>query len=99
MIYDATNLPHPSHWGAYMKVNVRAAARMDCPFEVWTDEGVVSCEDGWLVLDDHGNPFAVSAEEFEAIYRPAGDVLIMESKDQRMVRALDIMNRVRRLTS
>lgn len=80
-----------------MRITVRAAVRMDGPFEVWTDDGMVSCQDGWLVLDDHGNPFAVAAAEFERTYRPAGDVLVMERHDQRQIRALDILNRVRRL--
>lgn len=97
MIYSREHLPHPSHWGPYMKITVRVAARMDGPFEVWTDDGVVSCEDGWLVLDDHGNPAAVAAEEFEHTYRPAGDICIVERHDQRLVRVLDILHRVRRV--
>lgn len=95
MIYSAEILPHPSRWGPVVRIHVTAAARMDGPFEVWTDDGLVSCEDGWLVLDDHGNPYAVAAEEFERCYRPAGEVFIGKPGTSQVV-PLDIENRVRR---
>ena len=44
------------------------AVRVDGPFKVKTLEGELSCGDGWLCLDAHGNPYPVGADEFDAMY-------------------------------
>jgi hypothetical protein len=52
---------------------------MDGPFKLWTPEGMVYCEDGWIALDPQGHPFAIDAEEFERKWHPAGDVFINDA--------------------
>lgn len=69
-VYSRENLP-TGEWGRYVKRIATKAVRMDGYFEVWTDKGVESCEDGWLALDEHGNPFPVATAEFEQQYQPA----------------------------
>lgn len=71
MIYSRDTLPHPVRWEEFVKITTTKAVRMDGYFEVWTREGLMSCEDGWLALDSGGNPYPIAAEEFARIYRPA----------------------------
>jgi hypothetical protein len=77
--YDRTRLPCQD-WGSYVKITVTRAVRMSGYFEVWTREGLMSCDDGWLALDSKGNPYPIAADEFERIYRPAGQVWPTEPK-------------------
>lgn len=77
--YSRERLPCQD-WGEYVKITVTRAVRMPGYFEVWTREGLMTCHDGWLCLDAKGNPYPVAAEEFERIYRPAGDVYISHAK-------------------
>lgn len=78
--YSARHLPDVE-WGYVVRVTPSRAARMRGPFKVWTGEGVTYCEDGWLILDQHGNPFAVDVEEFERKWRPASDVFVVNPAD------------------
>ncbi len=45
--------------------NPITAVRIFGPFEVEIDDGVsMTCPDGWLALDPHGNPYAIPVDEF-----------------------------------
>jgi hypothetical protein len=55
---------------------VSKAVRMDGYFEVWTPRGLMTCRDGWLALDEHGDPYPVAAHVFARAYAPEGDVYI-----------------------
>lgn len=73
--YRLGHLPNVD-WGYYMRIVPFRAVRMTGPFRVWTPAGIVHCENGWLALDAKGNPYAISAEEFERKCRPTSDVFI-----------------------
>jgi len=52
--------PTPGIGGAVIR-----AVRIVGPFEVDIDDGVsMTCPDGWLALDPHGNPYAIPVDEF-----------------------------------
>lgn len=57
-------------WHDFRKMSITQAQRISGPFEVETLEGTMSCEDGWLALDSHGNPYPIAHHEFIAIYTP-----------------------------
>jgi hypothetical protein len=56
--------------GYYRKTATTRAWRILGPFRVETREGLMTCEDGWLAVDAHGNPYPIAADEFAAIYEP-----------------------------
>jgi hypothetical protein len=56
--------------GEYRKTATTRAWRVLGPFRVQTREGLMSCEDGWLAVDAHGNPYPIAADEFDRIYEP-----------------------------
>lgn len=62
----------PEHWPSYRKRTLTRAMRIEGPFTVRTDEGELTCEDGWLAIDARGYPYPIAADEFELIYEPAG---------------------------
>ncbi|MEQ8231752.1 MAG: hypothetical protein RLW61_04595 [Gammaproteobacteria bacterium] len=64
------NVP-PSHFGKYRKKVLATAARIAGPFRVVTPQGEVECRDGWLALDESGEPYPIGAEEFEKLYESA----------------------------
>ena len=60
----------PEEWPRYRKRTLTAALRIDGPFVVDTDEGPLTCRDGWLALDARGFPYPIAADEFDLIYEP-----------------------------
>lgn len=74
-VFSKDNLPaNPSEWKAYPKKNKTRLFRVEGPFEVITLEhdGInnppFKCENGWLALDNNGNPYAINASEIEELY-------------------------------
>jgi hypothetical protein len=41
------------------------------PFSVATQQGILSCPDGYLAVDAAGWPFPISQDEFESLYEAA----------------------------
>ena len=56
----------------YRKLTAAYAMPITGPFECVTQEGVVRCQDGYLVLDIAGFPYPVSTQTFEATYEAIG---------------------------
>ena len=48
-----------------------AAVRIIGPFSVATQQGILSCPDGYLAVDAAGWPFPISQDEFESLYEAA----------------------------
>lgn len=73
--FNAKQLPgEPATWPAFRKVPLTHALRIDGPFRVETSESENEpfyCEDGYLAIDSRGYPYAIAADEFEAIYAAA----------------------------
>jgi len=55
-------------WRVWRKPGTTAAIRVYSRFEVETIEGTLMCDDGYLALDNNGNPYPVAKDVFEAIY-------------------------------
>jgi hypothetical protein len=70
--FSRERLPAAADFDQYRKRTLTKAVRIDGPFEVETREGRLVCEDGYLAIDAHGWPYPIAAQEFEAIYEPAG---------------------------
>ena len=69
--YSRDSLPtDPAGWQKYRKTLLTSAVRIDGPFTVQTDEGPLSCQDGWLAIDARGYPYPIAADEFSRIYEP-----------------------------
>ena len=69
-LYSSENLPQHG-WRVFRKIVPTRAMRMEGPFRVATSESENEpflCEDGWLVIDARGYPYAIAREEFNAIY-------------------------------
>lgn len=62
--------PAFSEPGEFRKTTVTRAWRILGAFAVETREGLMTCEDGWLAVDAHGNPYPIAADEFAVIYEP-----------------------------
>ena len=60
-------------YSIYRKVALTKAARIYGPFAVESREGTLVCEDGYLAIDEHGYPYPIARDEFEAIYEPTGN--------------------------
>lgn len=56
---------------SWRRLSLTHAKRMPVPFVVDTPHGRVVCADGWLAIDAHGDPYPISAAEFEKNYEPA----------------------------
>lgn len=54
---------------SYRKKVSTKAIRIDGPFKVYTSEGIMTCEDGYLCLDARGYPYPVASDEFDLIYK------------------------------
>ena len=52
----------------FQKKVLTRAFRMDGPFAVDMRSGLARCEDGWLAIDDRGEPYPIDADEFALIY-------------------------------
>lgn len=59
----------PKLWPRWQKIPETVAVRMDGPFRVLTPHGAVTCQDGWLAVDNAGWPYPIAADEFANIYR------------------------------
>jgi hypothetical protein len=71
-LYQKGALPRSWHKEAHeyrKKLTIRAM-RIAGPFCVWTAEGVMYCDDGWLALDVDGNPYPISNNVFHQTYEP-----------------------------
>lgn len=68
-VFDKNNLPSGG-WGKYRKHTPTRAVRISGRFQVVTREGTLACEDGWLALDQNGDPYPVAADVFTATYVP-----------------------------
>lgn len=55
-------------WQEFAPKNTIKALRVDGPFQVENSEGTFNCEDGWLVVNSNGEPYPISAQEFEILY-------------------------------
>ena len=62
--------PPLDDWPEFQKTVPTKALRVDGSFAVRTREGVLSCDDGYLLIDSHGFPQAIGADEFQAVYEP-----------------------------
>lgn len=74
-LFSASNLPVEG-WREYRKTALARAVYIDGPFRVETSETENEpffCEDGYLAVDSRGYPYAIAADEFDAIYVPASD--------------------------
>lgn len=58
------------HGPLWRKRKLTAAVRILGPFSVETQEGVLTCKDGYLAVDSAGWPFPIDLDEFEALYEP-----------------------------
>lgn len=52
----------------YRKKKLTRAVRMHGPFTVETREGSLTCQDGYLAVDNAGYPYPIDHEEFVNIY-------------------------------
>ena len=69
--YQRDDLPPAEQFASYRKRHLTRAVRIDGPFRVVTQEGELSCQDGWLAVDSRGWPYPIADDEFRAIYEPA----------------------------
>lgn len=74
-LFTRDQLPSESlGWGEYRKKVTTQMVRIDGPFTVETDEGPLTCDDGWLAIDARGNPYPIADDEHQLIYEPAQEV-------------------------
>lgn len=85
-IYDRESLPEDfdvpggAAWATFTLKEPLRAIRIEGAFQVRLplghalrdDVGALTCEDGWLAIDQNGDPFPIANEQFEAIYHPSG---------------------------
>lgn len=67
------NKPSPDwvkDWPLYRKRGATPALRIEGPFEVETREGLMTCEDGYLAVDNNGDPYPIATDVFESTYVP-----------------------------
>lgn len=72
VVYEERQSPN---WSKYRKVVPITATRVRGSFIVYTTEGALTCEDGYLCMDSKGYYYPVAADEFEATYVPVHDYL------------------------
>ena len=68
-VYDREHLPD-GPWCTYRKTALTKMVRIDGPFQVMTDEGPLTCRDGFLAMDQRGYPYPLAADEQALIYEP-----------------------------
>lgn len=59
---------NPHDWPLAQKRVLTRCARIQGPFTVETTEGDMTCPDGWLAVDELGNPYPIAADVFERTY-------------------------------
>jgi hypothetical protein len=79
-VYDRDNLPSiapgGATWGDFTLREPLRAVRVEGAFEcrlpldhaLRDTLGTLPCRDGWLALDQNGDPFPIEAAQFDAIY-------------------------------
>jgi hypothetical protein len=67
MCYSRDKLPIDG-WQSYRKRSLTRAVRIIGPFIVTTREGPLECEDGYLALDNNGDPYPIAADVFATTY-------------------------------
>jgi hypothetical protein len=70
-MFTRENLPNYSTFHPYRKKSVTMMSRVEGPFKVQTQEGVVECDDGWVALDEEGWPYPISVSVQEKSYEAA----------------------------
>lgn len=66
--FDRATLHTAGIFRHYRTVRAVHAARVHGPFSVHTREGLMPCADGYLVVDDQGDPYPITRDVFEARY-------------------------------
>jgi len=59
------------HAPLWRKRKLTAAVRIIGPFSVETQQGILTCPDGYLAVDSAGWPFPINRDEFESLYEAA----------------------------
>lgn len=55
----------------YRKKVLTRAARVEGEFCAMTQEGPISCKDGYVALDESGYPYPIAYREFHKLYEDA----------------------------
>jgi hypothetical protein len=83
-VYDRDNLPEYAPGGATWAdftlreplhaIRIEGAFQVRLPLEhsLRDEIGTLTCRDGWLAIDQNGDPFPIDAAQFDAIYHPYG---------------------------
>jgi hypothetical protein len=58
----------------YRRKNVTWMMRVETPFKVVTQHGIVECDDGYVAVDEEGWPYPISISVHAKAYEPAEDV-------------------------
>ncbi len=72
MVISKDNLPS-GDYRYYRKTPLTRMLRMDDSFTVQTDEGIMTCHDGYLAIDSRGFPYPINADEHAAIYEEVSE--------------------------
>jgi len=56
------------NWPTYRKKVFTHMKRIEGPFTVDTDEGLLTCKDGFIAVDARGYPYPIAADEQALIY-------------------------------
>lgn len=67
LVFTRDSLPKDG-WHNYKKKPLTQAVRIKEPFTTQTKEGPLLCLDGYLAVDNRGNPYPIDREVFETTY-------------------------------
>jgi hypothetical protein len=67
-MFTRETLPNYSTFQPYTRKSVTMMSRVEGPFKVQTQHGVVECDDGWVALDEEGWPYPISVSVQEKSY-------------------------------
>lgn len=70
-VYHRDHLPE-GEWHTFRKTALTQMIRIDGPFTVLTSEGPLTCQDGFVAMDQRGYPYPLDAGEQTLIYEPVG---------------------------
>jgi hypothetical protein len=71
--YTKNHLPSGT-WFNAMKKTPTLMVRIEGPFQVETQEGVLDCQDGFIAIDSKGWPYPIAKEVKEETYVDLGEV-------------------------
>ena len=83
-VYDRDNLPEyvpgGASWADFTLREPLHAIRVEGAFQcrlplghaLRDSLGVLTCADGWMAIDQNGDPFPIDAKQFDMIYHPYG---------------------------